>query len=185
MYKNVVRVLDTLDNLDEIKSVLNSVNDNQMLSKTECAKAIQDYISMNPNSKVVIAAGWFGFLGSLLEDCEVTIFDQDPKCRRIGRKLYPHLKHITTSMEEFDPSSYGTIICTACEHVTDETLNNFIEKRGYGSIVCLQSNDYFEISDHINCKQTLQDFIDSVNLDVIESKIIKTPKYNRFMIIGR
>ena len=49
----------------------------------------------------------------------------------------------------------------------------------------LQSNNYFEIKDHKNCFNTLQEFVDSVKFEKLLYKgHIDLPKYTRFMVIG-
>lgn len=184
-YKHTLKIIEGLSDINDIKSVINSVNDNQVVCKTECANILQPYLDMNPNNKVLIAAGWFGMMGSLLDDYEVTVFDMDPKCEQIGKRLYPNIKHITSTIEEFDPAGYGTIICTACEHITDETLNNFLAKRDRGTMVCLQSNDYFSIDEHINCKKNIEEFIHSVDIEVVEHLTTPRSNYNRYTIVGR
>ena len=63
----------------------------------------------------------------------------------------------------------------------DKVFNN-IEK---GTLVILQSNNYFEIKDHKNCFNTLQEFVDSVKFEKLLYKgHIDLPKYTRFMVIG-
>ena len=186
---DIVQVIDHFANkyndIDLIKSITNSVNANQVASKEWCVDAIIPYLSMHVNNKVLIAAGWYGLLGHMLNDYDVTTFDMDPMCREVGKKLYPELTHITSTIEDFDPRGYGTIICTSCEHISDDVLNNFLRKRSKASIVVLQSNDYYGIEGHINCKESLDVFTESVECDIIEKIALRVGKYTRFMVIGR
>jgi hypothetical protein len=50
--------------------------------------------------------------------------------------------------------------------------------------VILQSNNYYEIDEHINCKDSLEHFCSSYHLNVIESMELERDKYNRFMLVG-
>ena len=54
-------------------------------------------------------------------------------------------------------------------------------------LVCLQSNNYYEVDSHINCKDTLEDFIKSLPLKNIMYSGEKRYKneYDRFMVIGK
>ena len=54
-------------------------------------------------------------------------------------------------------------------------------------LMCLQSNNYYEINSHINCHNTLEDFIKSLPLENILYAGEKRHKdeYDRFMVIGK
>ena len=54
-----------------------------------------------------------------------------------------------------------------------------------GSLIILQSNNYFEIEDHINCYNSVDEFEKSLKLNTILFKgTLKLDKYDRYMIIG-
>ena len=56
-----------------------------------------------------------------------------------------------------------------------------------GMLMCLQSNNYYDVNSHINCSDTLKDFISSLPLKQIlysGEKNYKN-KYDRFMVIGK
>ena len=48
----------------------------------------------------------------------------------------------------------------------------------------LQSNDYFELDEHINCSKTLDEFVKKSKLNVETANELQLAKYKRFMIIG-
>ena len=50
-------------------------------------------------------------------------------------------------------------MCTSCEHISDETLNKFLRTRKEQSLVVLQSNNYFGLDEHINCKNSLKSLL--------------------------
>ena len=187
-YKNILNVIDCCDNIYRVKTIVNSINDNQVQSKEWLIENCFEYFDMFNDAKTVVVAGWYGLLGDMLyrgEYCSnITICDMDPKCREFGKRLYPHLKHITQRMSEIDVSDYDQIICTACEHIGDDELNEFLSKKKRSALTVLQSNDYFGIDGHINCKNLLKDFENSVNLQIIKTLELQTEKYKRFMIIG-
>ena len=75
----------------------------------------------------------------------------------------------------------STLTCIYSYILKEKVFNN-IKK---GTLVILQSNNYFEIKDHVNCFNTLQEFEASVNFDKILYKgQLELPKYTRFMVIG-
>jgi hypothetical protein len=87
-------------------------------------------------------------------------------------------------MSDIDPNLYKQVICTACEHINDIELNKFLDKRTRKQLTIVQSNDYYGIQGHTNCKNSLKEFEDSLNLNIIESMELQTTNYRRFMIIG-
>ena len=76
-----------------------------------------------------------------------------------------------------------TIINTSCEHIT-----NFAEwyaKIPDGKLVILQSNDFFDVEEHVNCSIDLDDFSRQTPLkSVLYSDELKLEKYTRYMRIG-
>lgn len=187
-YKNILNAIDRCDNIYDVKTIINSVNDNQVQSKEWLIENCIEYFDMFDDAKTIIMAGWYGLLGDMLyrgEYCQdITVCDMDPKCRLFGKKMYPHLNHITKRMKHVDPYGYHQIICTACEHISNDELKSFLSKKSPGSLVILQSNNYFGIPGHINCKNTLDEFKSSVDLRIVKSCQLRTEKYTRYMIIG-
>lgn len=73
------------------------------------------------------------------------------------------------------------IINTSCEHM-DET---WFENLPAGTLVALQTNDYFDNEQHVNCVASLGDALKKYPMsDVLYSGELDTYLYNRFMIIG-
>ena len=136
---------------------------------------------MYSDYKVVVAAGWHGLAAHMINK-NVVSFDMDPYTKQV--KLFPNVKYQVSTIEDFDPSEFDIIICTSCEHITDNVINDFIKKKKGSAIVVLQSNNYFEIKDHINCKNNCKEFEDSIDMRILESRTLKLKKYNRFMLIG-
>ena len=52
-------------------------------------------------------------------------------------------------------------------------------------MIVVQGNDYFEIKEHVNCSENLQEFSDkSPMTTVLYEGQLELPKYKRFMKIG-
>jgi hypothetical protein len=93
----------------------------------------------------------------------------DIKIKNLSNKL------VTT------PVRPDLIINTSCEHMNEDWYNNIPT----GTVVCLQTNDYFENEQHSNCCRDLADAIDKYPMtEIYYSGEIDTQLYNRFMIIG-
>ena len=54
-----------------------------------------------------------------------------------------------------------------------------------GTIVCFQSNNYNSVQSHINTHNSLDEFVEFLNLiDVYYAGTLKTEEYERYMVIG-
>ena len=52
------------------------------------------------------------------------------------------------------------------------------------TVFVLLSNNYKGPRDHINIKNDITEFKNSINLDIKDEYILELEKYNRFMIVG-
>jgi hypothetical protein len=92
---------------------------------------------------------------------------------------------ITCNMIDYDYNFYPDIIInTSCEHIDQHTYDIWLSKIPFGSLVVLQSNNYFDLDEHIRCAEDIDHFISQSNLTVFSSAILELSKYKRFMIIG-
>lgn len=76
-----------------------------------------------------------------------------------------------------------TIINTSCEHI--ENFSEWYNLIPNGKLVILQSNDYFEVEEHINTYNTLVEFsLSSPMTETLFEGELFLPNYTRFMKIG-
>lgn len=186
-YKRIIEAIDKFTTDELIKSMINSVNDNQVDSKTWMVDKLKPHLEMIENPSICVAAGWFGLSAHLLSkytDKKVVSFDMDPFCEPIGRKMFSGVKFETADMRDYDISKFDIIVCTSCEHVSDEVLNDFLKRKKTASLVVLQSNNYYNIKGHVNCKKSIGEFIDSININVIEKHEKPFETFSRYMVIG-
>tara|TARA_B100001113_G_scaffold348276_1_gene341907 strand:- start:513 stop:1121 length:609 start_codon:yes stop_codon:yes gene_type:complete len=184
----ILRVIDDVTNDRQVKSIINSLNENQVKSKNWLIDKSKDYLSLLNNPKICIAAGWYGHLANKLEkytDQKIVSFDKDPMTKKIGKKLYPDIWFKVEDIKEFSFKKFDVVICTSCEHLEQKLLDSMLDRVKPGALVILQSNNYFEIEDHINCQKSLDDFNKSIKLYTkLYTGILKLDKYDRYMIIG-
>ena len=77
------------------------------------------------------------------------------------------------------------IFNTSCEHLTDEQYRKWFNNIPKNTKIVLQSNNYYEHEEHINCVADIDEFKRKSNLTTIEyAGELELPKYKRFMIIG-
>lgn len=162
---------------------------------------------------IFLCAGWYATLAAMLFDSRCKIekirsFDIDPTCATIAETVNRHnvkdswkfkastkdihniiYENFSYVSHRYDGSevelcdSADTIVNTSCEHI--ENFKEWYNKIPNGKLVILQSNNYFEIEDHINCVNGPTEFAEqSPMTEVLYQGALELPKYTRFMRIG-
>ena len=181
--------------LFRLKDVLDSFSEGQIMNKIWAVQELNKLIDDSYEECVVIGS-WYGLFSYLLAESgfknRIINIELDRICVDISKMIKVH-DNVTFSlgdgMEIFHELNYGNkiTVCTACEHVDDEELYFTLQQKHPNMLVCLQSNNYYEVNSHINCKDTLEDFIKSLPLKNILYSGTKRYKdeYDRFMVIGK
>jgi len=148
--------------------------------------------------RVCILGGWFGVLGAMLlhdprfKIKQICSVDLDPDCEEVALSMNKthvdagRFKFLNADMYEldFEELACDLIVNTSCEHL--ETIGTWFERIPSGTLLTLQSNNYFGIDGHVNCVETLDAFKQQVPLsDVMFEGEITLKNYTRFMLIGR
>jgi hypothetical protein len=162
---------------------------------------------------IFLCAGWYGTLATMLFENDFDIkkirsFDIDESCWKIAEIFNKpwvmkdwQFKSSTQNINEinYDTHVYyvkrsngtdceltdspDTIINTSCEHI-----ENFVEwynKIPQGKLVILQTNNYFDLPEHVNCSDSLSTFANSTPMtDVLYQGELALEKYSRYMRIG-
>ena len=136
---------------------------------------------------IFLCAGWYGTLATMLFESKkihldkIRSFDIDKSCWKIAESInkpwvmdewkfkattqdihkinfnehtYKTLRSNGTERELFDKPN--TIINTSCEHI--ENWSNWWNSIPKGKLCILQSNDYKELPEHINCVNDVEHF---------------------------
>lgn len=177
----------------------NSYNNNQILSKYHLVNTLIQLDILKECDHTTVLACWYGsILFPLLENYTTNIvgYDSDKYCKTIGNKLHENLNHNIYHkniwLDELD-SLYNTdlIINTSCEHMPPMKYWDKWSIIKPDTYIVFQSNNLFEIKDHINCCHNLKEFEAQIpdTIDIISSTEIPIynheNKYKRFTIIGQ
>jgi|TARA_B110000971_G_scaffold145531_1_gene148641 hypothetical protein len=164
---------------------------------------------------VFLCAGWYATLAAMLFQSKCNIdkirsFDIDESCLQIADTINRNqvkedwkFKSITQDIMDIDYNKHewqiwsntnnrmnypitdtpNTIINTSCEHI--ENFEEWYAKIPSGKLVILQSNNFFEVDEHVNCVNDINEFkrMSPMNT-VLYSGELQLPKYYRFMLIG-
>lgn len=161
---------------------------------------------------VFLCAGWYAILSAMLFTSKVKFnkirsFDIDETCAQIAdtvnrkyvaddwkfkastldiHKINYPVTYITKKFngEEQSLTDFpNTLINTSCEHI--ENFSLWYDKIPNNTFLVLQSNNYFDIDEHVNCSTSLEHFLSTAPMaDCLYKGEIKLSKYTRFMLIG-
>ena len=163
----ILKVINDVTSDKLVKSIINSLNDNQEKSKDWLIEKSKEYFTFFDNPTICIAAGWYGSLANKLKtyiDNGVLTFDKDSQCKAIGQKLYKDVTFATAEIEYFNFRSYDIVICTSCEHLKQKVVDDMLEKIKKGALVILQSNNYFEVDSDDEEESFESNLIDMIDI---------------------
>ena len=174
-----MHVYNKEDDLFRIKDICVSLSSSQTQSKEWLVKHLPEYIN------ALVIGGWYGRLPNMMGG-KVYSIDLDPGCAKYGKMIYPNVKFKTgCGFNEAMKYEYDMYVCTACEHILQEDLDFLIASRA-GSKFVLQSNNYRDSVEHINCKDSLDEFVSEFNFNnIIYQGEIDTGIMKRWMVIGQ
>jgi hypothetical protein len=162
---------------------------------------------------VFICAGWHGILAALMfERCnskfdKIRSFDIDESCAPVADTMnrpwvMDGWKFKASTLDILDmvfPTTHttyrangtslkltempDTVINTSCEHI--HNFESWYSKIPAGMLVVLQSNNFHEVEEHVNCVNSLEDFKSMAPMStLIYAGELELEKYSRYMIIG-
>ena len=162
---------------------------------------------------VFLCAGWYATLATMLFESNIKVdkirsFDIDETCVDIAETFNKpwvmdnwKFKATTKDIMDMDYDHYcykstrsngsecelvdspDTIINTSCEHIPN--FEEWYAKIPDGKLVVLQSNNYYEVEEHVNCVKDIKEFGNMARMTgPLYAGELELPKYKRFMIIG-
>lgn len=185
--------MDAVRNSDDRYRTLESFWKGQINSKVWLVEALEE-LNINSPQTIAIHGGWNGLLASLLFNSNlnikhITSVDIDPKCKETATTVNKRQEmQGRFTAETADMCTYTAfadiVINTSCEHITQEQYNEWLERQ-QNSLIVLQSNNYFELQEHVRCANNLEEFVSQSNIKPLFKGTLETPKYTRYMIIGK
>ena len=192
---NILFWMDAIRNSEDRYRTLESFWKGQINSKIWLIDNLIAHISSVSNN-IVIHGGWNGVLASLLFQTSTAItkivsVDIDPVCEEIANtvnkieEMQGRFQAVTANMIDYRYNFYTDIVInTSCEHIDQETYDNWLRKVPSNSLIVLQSNNYFKLDEHIRCANNLLEFKEQSRIKVVSSSLLELPKYTRYMLIG-
>jgi hypothetical protein len=194
--QDVLFWMDAIRNSEDRYRTLESFWKGQVNSKVWLVNNLSKIVMPNTSNKIVIHGGWNGVLASILFNSDIGIkyissVDIDYTCEEIActvnkrQEMEGRFTAVTADITTYDYTA-DIVINTSCEHLTNGAYRQWLELVPDNALIVLQSNNYFELEEHINCSADLNDFIKHSKLtNIVFSETLSLPNYDRFMIIGR
>jgi len=176
-----------------IKDVLDQFSSGQFICKQWAVDEVQQFIE--PEDTIAVIGGWYGLMSHMLAESGFTdtIFDYeiDEACINLHGHLKVHDNVFICHKDGFDTCiMHGLkekiIICTACEHIDEEDLYDYMSMKNPYAKVLLQSNNMFDIDSHVNCHSSVDHFIESLpEMDILYKGTKQIDNYERYMVIAK
>ena len=198
IYKNIKKIANKFP--QRLVDTLDCFNQNQYDCKTwlvDCLNQYPHHFKMKTKDSIDIAifGGWYGLMAKLISDNftlkpirNIYSYDYDPYAGRIGRLLFPNIEFVEKDVSDIDISqkSFSIVINTSCEHIQQRLIDKTIMDAPQNTLFVLQSNDYKEVTQHINCVNNLEEFLAQYQDVLTNTRLYEKDmgKYKRFMIMG-
>lgn len=186
---------------NNLKDYLDSFDDSLSLGQYESKKWIIEElrkINIQKFQHIEIIGGWFGypfieFLDSFIDIKQIDFYEIDNNCKKVLAQYINNFKpKFKISMfddyfQRKDLRRRNMIINTSSEHMMDIVkMKSYYKNYPEYPILVIQSNDYTEIKDHINCVESEAELIEKNEIkQVYYSGSYDLPLYKRYMVIGR
>ena len=197
IYKNIKKIANKFP--QRLVDTLDCFNQNQYDCKTwlvDCLNQYPHHFKMKTKDSIDIAifGGWYGLMAKLISDNftlkpirNIYSYDYDPYAGRIGRLLFPNIEFVEKDVSDIDISqkSFSIVINTSCEHIQQRLIDKTIMDAPQNTLFVLQSNDYKEVTQHINCVNNLEEFLAQYQDVLTNTRLYEKDmgKYKRFMIM--
>ena len=192
--QDVLFWMDAIRNSDDRYRTLESFWKGQVNSKVWLAENLVGFVPVKPLD-IVIYGGWNGVLASILFNSNIAVnsitsVDIDPVCEDIATtvnkryEIQGKFSAVTADMCEYTTDA-DVVINTSCEHITQQQYDKWLSNQPDAATFVLQSNNYFDHEEHIRCSTDLGDFVRMSKIKPLWQGELETPKYARYMIIGR
>ena len=186
--------MDAIRNSEDRYRTLESFWKGQIRSKIWLIESLRNYLP-SEELKIVIHGGWNGVLASLMFNSDIDIkelisIDIDPSCEAIAstinkrQEMQGRFKAVTADMCQYLYDA-DVVINTSCEHITQSQYETWLSNVPDSALIVLQTNNYYELDEHIRCSKDQQEFIDQSKICPLWVGSLELPKYTRFMLIGR
>lgn len=185
----------------ETTNITDHFSRGQIASKLWMVEKLSDIVDNSQLGTVIMYGGWYATIAEVLFkyfnikkyynlDLDQDVLDvaNDFNYKNsnkfssmlcdVNSLKYSNGECVLPNSEQVKPT---VVINTSCEHMNDEWFNNLPS----GQFVVLQTNNYFENEQHINCVHSVDEALSKYKFsEVLYSGSLDAVLYERYMIIG-
>ena len=186
--------MDAIRNSEDRDRTLESFWGGQLKSKEMLVNHLEYQCDYNKKYNIVIHGGWNGVLASMLFNSHLDIgqiisVDIDPAVEETAKTINKNQEMqgrfiARTADMCTDKYNADIVINTSCEHLDNVKLKQWFDNIPQGTMYVMQSNNYSELEEHINCVNSTGELAESVGAKDYDVEEIVLPKYTRYMISG-
>ena len=177
-----------------LQSYEDSISDGQYQSKLWLRNALKNIQQPQHPLHIEIIGGWFGFplieMLDFLKIKQIDFYEIDEDCKKVLVQYRNRFKYdfkiveFGNYFEREELRRRDIIINTSCEHMEDiSKMKKYYKNK---PLLVLQSNDYSEIDDHINCVQSSNELKSKNEINIsYYAQALQLEKYTRYMAIGQ
>jgi len=188
-FTTVIKIIKQCDDISLVNDFTDSLLDHRLLSK----KWLVDNIPFMAKNILVLGAWYQTYIPYRFgKDAKFTLVDINPNIIDLNKKFFinyfGHDQNLNICIKDarsfllMNQVHYDLVINTSCEHMHYDMKNIIKDKK---SLYAFQSNNYTEHPSHINCKNSINDFIVSTGLTkIFYSGVLPMTKYDRYLVIG-
>lgn len=186
---------------DHIDRWMDSLHPNQIKCKewlVDSLNRVQIPQDNNDKFRIEIIGGWYGYplidllyknFGTYIR--EIDVFEIDEFACKVINKYKQLFEHWNVRIFHQDYFTYREkrrthlIINTSCEHMWNMSTNKEYYESPERTLLALQSNNFYRLSEHINCVSTGQELAAQAGVKELYGDKLKFDEYTRFMILGK
>lgn len=182
-------------NLD-FAAVRDSLSDGQTASKLWAIDLLSQFLHID-EKKIGVFGGWVGILPRFMFDYlgvkHVSNIEIDGTLSLVNSlvmgKHIEKFSFVHKDMYDFDyeNNQFNIYVNTSGEHIP--SIKEWVEKIPAGKVILIQSNDFFEHEQHVNCVKSHDELeskvAEATNVrNIIYRGTLQLPIYNRFMVVA-
>jgi hypothetical protein len=184
-----------------LEAIRDSLSDGQIASKLWVIDELSNVESLVRWAKLYpksygVFGGWTGlqcrFIIDYLSPGAVTNIELVQSLEHINYCTmagFDKFRFIHADMFDFDyeANNFDVYVNTSTEHIP--SVSDWVKRIPGSKIVCVQSNNFFECNQHVNCVNSADEFLEDLlkagNVrNILYTGTMKLPIYDRYMIIA-
>lgn len=185
-----------------IKDIVHSMDDNHWRGKQWLADVVKNHHRLQSGytdyGSILVMGGWYGLMAYQLRKVypdphmKIISVDMDPRCEELGYKIFydQNISFVTSDVKDVALWDHTIVVNTSVEHMARDNIVDLMANKDPNTLVALQSNDYYDELSHINCDESVQEFVEWITPSLSEDSVryfgtMQMSTFKRFLVVGK